>query len=58
MGGHWFRGGSDPQDPNWLAIDLWPDTGEVAAAFSALKKSSLFCHKLSPGLGGDSLHCI
>jgi hypothetical protein len=27
--GHWFRGGSDPQDPNSLAIDLWPDTSEL-----------------------------
>jgi hypothetical protein len=31
MGGHWFRGGSDPQDPNSLAIDLWPDTSELDA---------------------------
>jgi hypothetical protein len=29
--GHWFRGGSDPQDPNSLAIDLWPDTSELDA---------------------------
>jgi hypothetical protein len=29
--GHWFRGGSDPQDPNSLAIDLWPDTSELGA---------------------------
>jgi hypothetical protein len=27
--GHWFRGGSNPQDPNSLAIDLWPDTSEL-----------------------------
>jgi hypothetical protein len=27
--GHWFRGGSDPKDPNSLAIDLWPDTSEL-----------------------------
>jgi hypothetical protein len=24
--GHWFRSGSNPQDPNSLAIDLWPDS--------------------------------
>jgi hypothetical protein len=29
--GHWFRGGSNPQDPNSLAIDLWPDTSELDA---------------------------
>jgi hypothetical protein len=29
--GHWFRGGSNPQDPNSLAIDLWPDTSELGA---------------------------
>jgi hypothetical protein len=29
--GHWFRGGSDPKDPNSLAIDLWPDTSELDA---------------------------
>ncbi len=29
--GHWFRGGSDPRDPNSLAIDLWPDTSELDA---------------------------
>ncbi len=29
--GHWFRGGSDPQDPNSLAVDLWPDTSELDA---------------------------
>ena len=29
--GHWFRGGSDPQDPHSLAIDLWPDTSELDA---------------------------
>jgi len=28
--GHWFRGGSDPRNPNSLAIDLWPDTSELA----------------------------
>jgi hypothetical protein len=27
--GHWFRGGSNPEDPNSLAIDLWPDTSEL-----------------------------
>jgi hypothetical protein len=27
--GHWFRGGSNPQDPDSLAIDLWPDTSEL-----------------------------
>ncbi len=27
----WGRGGSDPQDPNSLAIDLWPDTSELGA---------------------------
>ena len=27
--GHWFRGGSDPKDPDSLAIDLWPDTSEL-----------------------------
>jgi hypothetical protein len=27
--GHWFRGGSNPQDPNSLAIDMWPDTSEL-----------------------------
>jgi hypothetical protein len=27
--GHWLRGGSDPKDPNSLAIDLWPDTSEL-----------------------------
>jgi hypothetical protein len=27
--GHWFRGGADPQDPNSLAIDLWPETSEL-----------------------------
>jgi hypothetical protein len=27
--GHWFRGGSDPHDPNSLAVDLWPDTSEL-----------------------------
>ena len=29
--GHWFRGGSDPKDPNSLAVDLWPDTSELDA---------------------------
>ncbi len=29
--GHWFRGGGDPNDPNSLAIDLWPDTSELDA---------------------------
>jgi hypothetical protein len=29
--GHWFRGGSDPRDPNSLAVDLWPDTSELDA---------------------------
>jgi len=29
--GHWFRGGSNPKDPNSLAIDLWPDTSELDA---------------------------
>jgi hypothetical protein len=29
--GHWFRGASDPKDPNSLAIDLWPDTSEFGA---------------------------
>jgi hypothetical protein len=29
--GHWFRGGSNPRDPNSLAIDLWPDTSELDA---------------------------
>jgi hypothetical protein len=29
--GHWFRGGSNPQDPNSVAIDLWPDTSELDA---------------------------
>jgi hypothetical protein len=29
--GHWFRGGSNPQDPNSLAVDLWPDTSELDA---------------------------
>jgi hypothetical protein len=29
--GHWFRGGSTPQDRNSLAIDLWPDTTELGA---------------------------
>ena len=29
--GHWFRGGANPQDPNSLAIDLWPDTSELDA---------------------------
>ena len=28
--GHWFRGGSNPHDPNSLAVDLWPDTSELA----------------------------
>jgi hypothetical protein len=27
--GHWFRGGSNVEDPNSLAIDLWPDTSEL-----------------------------
>ncbi|HZU89416.1 MAG TPA: glycoside hydrolase family 71/99-like protein, partial [Stellaceae bacterium] len=27
--GHWFRGGSNPHDPNSLAIDMWPDTSEL-----------------------------
>jgi hypothetical protein len=29
--GHWFRGGGNPQDPNSLAIDLWPDTSDLDA---------------------------
>ena len=29
--GHWFRGGANPQDPNSLAIDVWPDTSELDA---------------------------
>jgi hypothetical protein len=29
--GHWFRGGANPQDPNSMAIDLWPDTSELDA---------------------------
>jgi hypothetical protein len=27
--GHWFRGGSNVENPNSLAIDLWPDTSEL-----------------------------
>lgn len=27
--GHWFRGGTDANDPQSLAIDLWPDTSEL-----------------------------
>ena len=29
--GHWFRGRSNPQEPNSLAVDLWPDTAELGA---------------------------
>jgi hypothetical protein len=27
--GHWFRGGTDPRQPDSLAVDVWPDTSEL-----------------------------